>query len=136
MKVLIDTNVILDIALDREPFVKSAALLLKTSQQQTIHLFITATTVTDLYYITRKEKGKEMALKFLEELLQFIDVAAVNKWIILEALRAEISDFEDAIQAYAAKHEAINTIITRNEGDFIGSGLTIYNPESFLQSIT
>ena len=62
MKILIDTNVILDIALEREPFVKQAAMLLKAAQQYKIQLFMTATTVTDLYYITRKEKGKETAL--------------------------------------------------------------------------
>lgn len=135
MKILIDTNVILDIALKREPFVEHAALFLKTAQQQMIRLFMTATTVTDLYYITRKEKGKKTALSFIEDLLQFVNVTSVDKNIIIKALRSEMSDFEDAIQAYSAKQEAITTIVTRNEKDFIRSGLDIHSPESFLQTL-
>ena len=55
MKILLDTNVILDIALDREPFAEHAVLLFKTANEQKIQMFMTATTVTDLYYIARKE---------------------------------------------------------------------------------
>lgn len=135
MKLLLDTNVILDIALKREPFVEQAVLLLKTAQRCSLQLFMTATTVTDLYYITRKEKGKETALAFIEDLLQFVEVASVDKQIILHALRSEMPDFEDAIQAYSARQENITTIITRNEGDFAKSGLNIHSPKSFLQTL-
>lgn len=135
MKVLIDTNVILDIALKRKPFFEHAAQFLKVAQQQTIHLFMTATTVIDLYYITRKEKGKETAVLFIEDLLQFVNVLSVDKNIIIKAIRSEMSDFEDAIQVYSAKQEAIATIITRNEKDFIRSGLDIKSPELFLQTL-
>jgi len=56
MKILIDTNVILDIALEREPFAEHAVLLFKTAHKNRIQMFMTATTVTDLYYIARKER--------------------------------------------------------------------------------
>lgn len=135
MKLLIDTNVILDIALARVQFVEQAALLLKTAQQKSIRLFITATTVTDLYYISRKEKGRETALAFLKDLLQFVDVASVDKQVILQALDSDMSDFEDAVQAFSALQESITTIITRNDADFRESGLDIHSPESFLQSL-
>ena len=135
MKCLVDTNVILDIALEREPFVEQSALFFQMAQQRSIHLFITATTVTDLYYISRKEKGKETALAFLADLLQFVDVASVDKHIILQALHSAMPDFEDAIQAYSARREVIPTIVTRNENDFEQSGLDVYSPSSFLQSL-
>ena len=97
-------------------------------------MFMTATTVTDLYYITRKEKGKATALSFIEELIQFVDVISVGKNIILEALRSDIPDFEDAIQVCSANQEEITTIVTRNKKDFIKSGLNIQSPRAFLQT--
>jgi len=133
MKVLIDTNVILDIALNREPFVENSALFLKVASRQMISLFITATTVTDLYYIIRKEKGKAVALSFIEDLLRFVDVASVDKKTVIEALHSGIPDFEDAIQVHAAGQAAIAVIVTRNESDFVGSGLDIQTPKSFLE---
>nr|VFJ44222.1 MAG: Predicted nucleic acid-binding protein, contains PIN domain [Candidatus Kentron sp. FW] len=135
MKVLIDTNVILDIALNRKPFVGHAVLFIKAAGQRMIPLFMTATTVTDLYYIIRKEKGKAIALSFIEELLQFVDVASVDKNIVMEALRLEVPDFEDAIQVYSAKQAAITVIVTRNENDFAGSGLDVQSPQSFLENL-
>ncbi|KPA14124.1 twitching motility protein PilT [Candidatus Magnetomorum sp. HK-1] len=135
MKILIDTNVILDIALERNPFVEHAALLFKIANKKRIHIFMTATTVTDLYYIIRKEKGKDIALSFIEDLIQFVDVASVDKNVVINALRSEISDFEDAIQSFSAKQEGITIIITRNEKDFINSGLEILTPETFLDTL-
>ncbi len=135
MKILIDTNVILDIALEREPFADHAALLFKTAYKKSIQMFMTATTVTDLYYICRKAKGKETALSFIEDLIQFVDIVSVDKNTIIKALRSEITDFEDAVQVCSANRVGITIIITRNEKDFIMSGLNIQNPESFLQTL-
>lgn len=135
MKILIDTNVILDIALDRELFAEQAVLLFKIAHEQRIQMFMTATTVTDLYYITRKEKGKETALSFIEDLIQLVDVISVDKNIILDALSSDIPDFEDAIQVCSATQDGISTIVTRNEKDFIMSGLNIQSPKKFLQTL-
>ena len=136
MKVLVDTNILLDIALERSPFLEKSALFLKTARQQHIRLTVTPATIMDLYYFIRKAKGRDKAIGFLESLLRFADVGTVNKQVVLQALRSEISDFEDAIQAYSAKHEAINIIVTRNEGDFKKSDMDIYSPESFLKSLS
>jgi predicted nucleic acid-binding protein len=135
MKILLDTNVILDILLDREPFAEPAVLLFKTVHKQEIPMFMTATTVTDLYFITRKEKGKSTALAFIEELIGGVDVVSVDKNIIVEALRTDLPDFEDAIQVCSANREGIETIVTRNEKDFIMSGLNIQSPTEFLQTL-
>jgi predicted nucleic acid-binding protein len=61
MKLLLDTNILLDIALKRQPFVGQAAQVLTTAQHQKFSLYITATTITDLFYIIRKAKGKDIA---------------------------------------------------------------------------
>lgn len=135
MKILLDTNVILDILLDREPFAETAVLLFKAAHKQEIHMFMTATTVTDLYYVTRKEKGKSAALGFIEELIGFVDVVSVDKNIIVEALHTDLTDFEDAIQVCSANREGIATIVTRNEKDFFMSGLNVQSPTEFLQTL-
>jgi predicted nucleic acid-binding protein len=134
MKVLIDTNIILDIVLERQPFVEQAIQVLQTAQTDIV-LFLTATTITDLYYITRKAKGRAIALSFIADLLQFVEVAGVDKDVIMQALHSDIADFEDAIQESAAKSQTINVIVTRNETDFENSVLEIHSPESFLQSL-
>lgn len=96
---------------------------------------MTATTITDLYYITGRAKGRETALSFIGDLLCFFDVASVDKEVIIQALQSDMSDFEDAVQAYSAKQKNISIIITRNEKDFLESGLEVYTPETFLQKI-
>ena len=83
MKLLLDTNILLDIALKRQPFVIQAAQVLTTAQHQKFPLYMTATTITDLFYIVRKAKGKDIALAFIEDLLQYVDVAAVDKSVIM-----------------------------------------------------
>jgi len=133
VKILIDTNVILDIVLERQPFVEQAIRLLQTAQQANIVLFVTATTITDLYYITRKARGRTIALDFIADLLQLMEVAGVDKAVIMQALHSDIADFEDAIQESAAKGQAISVLVTRNETDFKNSSLEIYSPESFLK---
>lgn len=133
MRLLLDTNVILDIALKRHPFFTQAALLLKTTRKQGHQLVVTATSITDIYYIMRKAKGREKALGFIESLLKFADVASVDKQVVIQALRSDLDDFEDAVQEAAAKHDAIAAIITRDKKDFARSDLEVHSPESFVR---
>ncbi len=134
MRILIDTNVILDIALERPPFVEHAVRLLKIAQQTDLVVYVTATTITDLYYITRKAHSHITAHDFIVDLLQLVEVADVDGAIIREALDSEIEDFEDAIQESAAKRQSIQAIVTRNEADFEDSVLQVYDPEAFLEA--
>jgi predicted nucleic acid-binding protein len=135
MRILIDTNVILDVALERQPFVEQAIRLLEMAQQTHLTVFVTATTITDLYYITRKANGRTIAHDFIVDLLQIVDIADVDASVIREALHSEIDDFEDAIQESAAKKQAIQVIVTRNTADFANSVLQVYDPESFLKGL-
>ncbi len=132
MNVLIDTNVLLDIMLEREPFVKPAEQVFETAKYTTIELFMSATTVTDVYYIARKEKGHEQTLVLIEDLLQCVEVISVDKAVILHALHAGLPDFEDAVQEGAAKQAHISMIVTRNGSDFTQSDLDVYPPEAFV----
>jgi predicted nucleic acid-binding protein len=133
MKLLLDTNILLDIVLKRQPFVVQAAQVFTTAQHQKFPLYMTATTITDLFYIVRKAKGKDIALAFIEDLLQYVDVAAVDKLVILRALKLGLADFEDAVQVGAAEKAGVDLIITRNEPDFQNATIRVLNPGQFLQ---
>ncbi|MDX9791806.1 MAG: PIN domain-containing protein [Candidatus Kapabacteria bacterium] len=134
IKVLLDTNVLLDIVLQREPHYKYSSKLIIEIDGNSIKGFITATTITDIYYLIRKSKGRDIALTFIENLISFIDVIAVDKAIIFNAIESEILDFEDAVQIFASISSSIDYIITRNTNDFTKSEIPAYSPKEFLES--
>lgn len=132
MRILLDTNVVLDIALARPPFYETAAKLLKASDFQQFHLFITASSATDLYYVLRKEKGREVGLRFIAQLLEVADACSVNKETLKNALIADFADFEDAVQNAAAIESQIDVIVTRNKADYRTSPLPVFTPDEFV----
>ncbi|GAB2785799.1 PIN domain-containing protein [Rhabdobacter roseus] len=131
-RVLFDTNIILDIALERAPHFEDAFELFALIDQQLLVGHITASTVTDIYYIAKKEKGHQVAVDFLEGLVSLVEVIGIDKDIILQALAAEMKDFEDAVQASAAEVNDIEFIITRNKSDFTNTSVQIATPKEFL----
>ena len=133
MKVLFDTNVILDVMLLREPFFKSSALLLAEVERKNIEGFVCSTTVTTIHYLVEKTKGRKVALSQIESLLKIFQVTQVDKSCLESALNSKISDFEDAVLNESAFRERVDGIVTRNEKDFKQSKLTIYNPEELLK---
>jgi predicted nucleic acid-binding protein len=133
MNVLLDTNVVLDFVLDRQPFAKAAELVLETAKCRPIQFYLSATTITDLFYIAAKAKGKTFSLALIRDLLEFVEIAAVDKTVILDALHSGQPDFEDAVQVEAAKQAAVSVIVTRNEADFVGAGIDVCCPEEFLR---
>ena len=134
-KILIDTNIILDIALNRKPFVQKSGELIRFIEKDKIPAYITATTVTDIYFIAQRKTGHSKAIKFLKNLFELIEIAGVNSASIYNALNLGMKDFEDAVQTETAKQNNIPIIITRNQADFKNSGLEIYSPEEFINSI-
>ncbi len=135
-KILVDTNIILDVALKRQPFFEQSSRLFLTAVEKGISLYVTATTITDLYYIIRKAKGHSVALMFIGNLLSFIEVAGVNRDVIVEALESGITDFEDAVQISAARNSSIRMLVTRNIKDFEGAPLKVSTPAIVLQELS
>lgn len=120
-KILFDTNIILDVTLKRIPFFNDAFKLFELIDEKRITGIITATTVTDIYFISKKEKGHQEAIQFLNNLIEVVDIIGVDKAVILNALDLGLPDFEDAVQISAAEFNEIKTIITRNKSDFLNS---------------
>ncbi len=131
-KVLLDTNIILDIALNRQPYIKNSNLVIRKLLVRKSSIYITATTVTDIYYILRKTIGHQKALDFIKSLFTFLKILAIDAQIVMSALNSRLKDFEDAIQVEAAKMNNVDVIITRNKKDFINSDIEVFTPEEFL----
>jgi predicted nucleic acid-binding protein len=131
VRILLDTNVVLDVALDRQPFYQAAARILDASDFDRIHLFITASSATDLYYVLRKEKGREVGLRFIKRILECVDACNVDERILMAALASGFLDFEDAVQNASAIDNQIEIIVTRNKADYATSPLTILTPDEF-----
>ncbi|KAA3658741.1 MAG: PIN domain-containing protein [Calditrichaeota bacterium] len=129
MKILFDTNVILDVMLLRKPFYNAAVLLLAEVERNNIDGYICSTTVTTIYYLVAKTKGRKIALLQLGNLLKLFKIAVVDKTCLISALNSKITDYEDAVLHEAASQEKLDAIVTRNIKDFKQAQLTIYSPE-------
>jgi predicted nucleic acid-binding protein len=136
MRVLLDTNVIIDVLEERAPFFECSNRVFLMSLDGGIECFVSAGAVTDIYYIIRRfwrDAGKSLeAVRNLLTIVSVIDTAAVD---VFYALSHEVADFEDAVQAASARRECLDYIITRNEADFAGSTVPAVSPERFLRDI-
>lgn len=135
MKVLFDTNIILDVLLDRAPFSEDAALLLSKVERTEITGFLCASTITTIHYLTSKVLTPELALKHIHSILGLFEIAPVNRIVLENALEAQFTDFEDAVLYEAACHTGANYIITRNVSDFKKSTLPVFTPDEFLNML-
>ena len=134
--ILIDTDVILDFFLDREPFSENAAKILSLCEKREITGFVTPVIVSNVYYLLSQKGKQEKVIKKLKILLSLLEILIIDKNSIMIALNSDFKDFEEALQNYAAvTNGEIDIIITRNTKDYRKSKLGIMNPEDFLKSI-
>lgn len=135
MKILIDTNVILDFALERQPFYPESEQIFLLAEQKHIESYVSGATFGDLYYIIRKGKGKDWTMRFLNRLATFCQVATVNQSVITMALTANFRDFEDAIQYSTAVVNQLDVIVTRDSQDFPVTTPRILTPTQLIQEL-
>lgn len=133
MQVLIDTNIVLDVLLNRVDFVQHAVQILKLPEY-TVQKYVSASAITDIYYIARQEiKNKSQVKALLKTLLQVVHVADVSESDILSALDSDWTDFEDSVQNAVAESHDFGVIITRNKNDYKKSNLKVFSPSEFLE---
>ncbi|HEY9055500.1 MAG TPA: PIN domain-containing protein [Rectinemataceae bacterium] len=131
-KVFIDSDIILDVATGRTPFVESSRHILANIENGRMIGCISAHSVMNIYYILRKIGSDIKARAFLREVLKYLAILPVSHAMILEALGLDFSDFEDAVQHQCAVSNQCACIITRNGSDFKSSTLDVYSPAEFL----
>ncbi|MFB6263103.1 MAG: PIN domain-containing protein [Bradymonadaceae bacterium] len=131
-RILVDTNVWLDILLDREPHVDDSAAALSLAQRHGATLVVGATTVTTIFYFVDKLSERERASDAVEQLLDNHEVAAVGGDVLRSALDADLSDFEDGVLHEAARRHHVDLLITRNASDFEQGGLPVSTPSEYV----
>jgi len=135
MKVLFDTNVILDVLLDREPFAEEATYLMTKAEQSEIVGYLAATTITRIYYLLQKSLGNEIATEKIETLLSVFEIIPVNRIILEDALKSCFSDFEDSVLHMGACHTGVEYIVTRDTRGFTKSKIPVFNPIEFINML-
>ena len=136
LSILIDTNVAVDFIVHRMPFYEESAKVIEAASLKIFNAYISASCVTDIYYIARRElKDRELTLKLLKNFLTIVKVAAVSEKEIKIALESMWSDFEDAVQYSVALSNNMDYIITRNVKDFSASEVPAMTPEAFCEML-
>lgn len=128
MKVVIDTNVILDVWLARDPFLLDSARVLSAVETKKISGVVCPTTITTLHYIVKKHRGESKARELLDAILKICTVGVFRRLEIFDALGSEISDFEDAVVESVALKSEVDVIVTRNVSDFKKSRVPAVEP--------
>lgn len=135
MKVLFDTNVVLDVLLAREPHAASAAQLFALVERGEMQGCVCATTVTTIHYLAARAVGPKAAHKHVRQLLSLLDVASVTGEVVTSALDLGFPDFEDAVVHEAARAFSAAAIVTRNAKDFTKASLPILSPVELLAAV-
>ena len=136
MRVLIDTNVVLDVILEREPFVETAVAFFALIEAGKIQGYIAATTITNIFYIVHKLKGREVALDAIARLLQGLNLCAVESRVIQQALYLNLHDFEDGVQLACAVIEGLDAVVTRDVNDFQNVNFTVLSTAHLVDQFT
>ena len=136
MRVLLDTNIILDFFLEREPFFLDASELFEAIANRQIEGFITASSVTDIFYICRRQtQNLEQSRQILTTTLALLSICPVDREILETALKSSLADFEDAVQIACAEAQNLEAIITRNPRDFQKVNLPVMSATQMMEQL-
>lgn len=134
MKILIDTNVILDHLTSRKPFDRDAADIFKLCETQQIKGYISALSVPNIVYILRKELDAVKIKKIIQILSLIFTIKELTTADLIAAADMNFKDYEDALQSVAAAKIKADYIVTRNIKDFINSPVPAITPTEFLHN--
>ncbi len=132
MKVIVDTNVVLDVLMARRLFLQSAASVFALAERSRLDAFLCATTITTVDYLLGQSLSSAAARKALHRLLEIFEIAPVNRSVIEEALQSKMSDLEDAVLAHAGSLVGVDAIVTRNTKDFRLAPVKALDPPELL----
>jgi len=136
MKAYIDSNIIIDVLQNREPFFKESYQIIRLGLEGRIETLVSASDITNVYYIVRKFIHDPVITREKIHLLSnFVNICACTPEDVNKALVLFMPDFEDAVIAAAAKREKADYIITRNTDDFADSPVPAISPSQFLYQL-
>ena len=130
-RIFIDTNVIIDVLMQRDGYLSSARVL-ALARNEDITLYVSVLTMANLAYILRKSLKGDSFYAEMRKLSCLVNVADTTNNHFLSALDLQAKDFEDALQYYCAISNECNIIVTRNKKDFAFSSISVLTPEELL----
>jgi predicted nucleic acid-binding protein len=133
-KIFIDSDIILDVLLEREEFFESSANILNLSELDEIKLFTSVIAITNIAYILRKElKNNKKVNEYINIILGITKALPVTEEIIINSMETDFNDFEDSIQYITAKTNGIKILLSRNKKDYKKAEIQILTPIEFLE---
>lgn len=134
MKILIDTNIVIDALTSREPWRKSAEKIFIMAANNIIDMYITASAATDIYYLLRKYlHNTDTAKQVMGKLYSLTGILEVKEEDCVDALASPIIDYEDAVVEQVARRSDMECIVTRNQKDYQAGFIKICSPEDFIR---
>ena len=134
MKIMCDTNIFLDVLLEREPFVDDSSKILRLCEEHTLDGYVSASCITDIFYLVRKyTHNVELAYQAIGKVLEIVKVCSVTNNDILVAFQQKAKDFEDCLVATCAKSIHCDYIVTRNKKDFEEFDIPLLTPSELLK---
>jgi predicted nucleic acid-binding protein len=133
MIILIDTDVLIDLALDRKPHAQYSESIINSVEEKSLNAFIAWHTVSNFYYMVAGTSGDRKARLFIKELLQFVNISETSTNDVLTAIDLPLGDFEDALQVAAASACSARFIITRNVKHYKKSNIPALTPKKFIE---
>jgi predicted nucleic acid-binding protein len=136
VRVLIDTNIVLDFLLQRELFFQDAELLFQAIDAGQVIGYVTATTLTDIFYISRKHtRSIEQARQAVSETLTAMVICPVDRAALESAFNSGLVDFEDAVQIFGAVAQGLDAILTRDNKGFLSSPIPVLSVQELSQQL-
>lgn len=136
MRVLVDTNVVLDVLFARQPFFNDSAEVFGLVEHSKIDGLLCATTITTIDYLLTQAMPRPTARQTLQKLLELFDIAPVNRAVLEEALKSRLTDFKDAVLDQAGRLAGAEVVVTRNQQDFRHAVLKVLGPDELLASLS
>lgn len=136
MKIMCDTNIFMDMLLEREPFVEESCKVLQLCEEHKLQGFVSASCITDIYYLVKKHlHSNELAYRAIGKILEIVKVCSVTNNDVLLAFQKRARDFEDCLVAVCAESIHCDYIITRNKKDFDDFDIALLTPSELLQML-
>lgn len=135
MRILVDTNVVLDVLLRREPWQAEAAALWQAVDDNRITAYVAASAITDIFYVARRLADLARARQAVRVCLDAFNVSTVDRAVLERAQALSGSDFEDNVLIACAEFNGLDAIVTRDPSDLEGSPVAVWSPAECLKRL-
>lgn len=135
-KIFIDTNILVDLIADRRPFSKFAIQIFSKAEDRKLRLYTSSHSIATTHYLLKKYIDEKALREVLHNILDYLNIVAIDQDVIKKGLKSKHKDFEDAIQIISANTiEKLDCIVTRNIKDFKSSEIPVLTPDELVKQL-